>query len=659
LYDFPLGGDRLHLLIMKGLTLFTHDPYLVLNLFYALSFPLIALTAYLVLRHLGVHQLIAGAISVVYAWLPYHHWHGEQHPPFSAYYSVPLIILVALWALEGQLPLVPSIWRNWERGARRRRWAALVVIALVLGSASSYYAIFGVLIIFGAGVLRALRDHTIRPAIVASVAAALIGLVLVANLAPELLYRREHGANSEVANRLAAESENLGLHITQLLVPNPEHRIGVLGGLGGRAGNVPSPGEGGSYVGFLGVIGLVLGVGSLVWIRKPSRRERRIQWLGVLIVCTVLLGTVGGFGFTLAILGFTQLRNWDRLAIVIAFMALTVVALIGSRFVEGVTRRRNSLLSTCVIVLITLLALADAIPPGTHPDFGAVSVVYQSDKNFYASMEAALPQNAMVFQLPVIPFPESPPVVNMGSYDHLRGYVLGSNKLRWSAGGVRGRISDWQESWAALPAEQMVEGLAAAGFNAIYVDSWGYTDGGGSISNQIEKVVGARAGTSDNGRMWWYDLRPLTQRLTATFGAQRLAEVGEAVVTTPNAAVDGSISFEEIGAVGPFRWMGDTGTITFNNLGADGRTMRLRTTVVGPAGSQFAIKGPGVDVHVVLSSTGTLVDITFALPKGTTELVLSTDAPPQPVAGDGRDLRIRLNGLVMADANVVDTLGRG
>ena len=43
LYDFPLGGDRLHLVGDAVLTIFTDDPIVVVNLYYAIGFILIAL----------------------------------------------------------------------------------------------------------------------------------------------------------------------------------------------------------------------------------------------------------------------------------------------------------------------------------------------------------------------------------------------------------------------------------------------------------------------------------------------------------------------------------------------------------------------------------------------------------------------------------------
>src|SRR5207248_3389728 len=53
LFDFPQGGDQLSFLIVKALGLVSSDWALVMNLFYLLTFPLVALSAYVVMRQLG------------------------------------------------------------------------------------------------------------------------------------------------------------------------------------------------------------------------------------------------------------------------------------------------------------------------------------------------------------------------------------------------------------------------------------------------------------------------------------------------------------------------------------------------------------------------------------------------------------------------------
>ena len=73
----------------------------------------------------------------------------------------------------------------------------------------------------------------------------------------------------------------------------------------------------------------------------------------------------------------------------------------------------------------------------------------------------------MVFQLPYVAFPESPPAHKMRDYDHLWGYFH-SDRLKWSYGAIKGREGDlWQRRAASEPAAEMVETLRGAGFGGV------------------------------------------------------------------------------------------------------------------------------------------------------------------------------------------------
>src|SRR5215212_2862298 len=153
LYDFPnLVGDSLNLALIKLLGVFSSDPVLVLNLFYLLSFPLVALVAFLVLRQLGISAAVALVCSVLYAMAPYHLWPGELHVFLGAYYSVPVGAYLVLSLLSGR-PLFTR--RASTGGPRLLAWASkrslvtLILCLLVAGAGTAvYYAAFtGMLLI--------------------------------------------------------------------------------------------------------------------------------------------------------------------------------------------------------------------------------------------------------------------------------------------------------------------------------------------------------------------------------------------------------------------------------------------------------------------------------------------------------------------------------
>jgi hypothetical protein len=77
LYDYPvINGETLNLLFFRILGLGTDDPALVMNLFFLLTFPLTALTAFIVLRRLPVSRGIAVVVALLFSLLPYHFMRG-------------------------------------------------------------------------------------------------------------------------------------------------------------------------------------------------------------------------------------------------------------------------------------------------------------------------------------------------------------------------------------------------------------------------------------------------------------------------------------------------------------------------------------------------------------------------------------------------------
>ena len=112
-YDFPLGGDNLHLAVLRLMTLVSHDWALVMNVFFLLTFPAAAVSAALCLRWLGVGRLsrssaascspssrcTSTAVPTTCSWrrtpsCPLPSWwrrdrrqgscHGRPHPPAAA-----------------------------------------------------------------------------------------------------------------------------------------------------------------------------------------------------------------------------------------------------------------------------------------------------------------------------------------------------------------------------------------------------------------------------------------------------------------------------------------------------------------------------------------------------------------------------------------------
>ena len=133
LHDFAANREILHVAFVKVLGLFSSNPGAVVNVYFLLSFPLAGLTAFLVLRRLGISRPTAVAMSVLYALTPYHF----RHQTFLfGYYMVPVAAYLVLGVYAGT-PLFEH--------RRRALWTLGLCVAVALSGI--YYAAFTVMLL--------------------------------------------------------------------------------------------------------------------------------------------------------------------------------------------------------------------------------------------------------------------------------------------------------------------------------------------------------------------------------------------------------------------------------------------------------------------------------------------------------------------------------
>jgi hypothetical protein len=82
----------------------------------------------------------------------------------------------------------------------------------------------------------------------------------------------------------------------------------------------------------------------------------------------------------------------------------------------------------------------------------------------------------MVFQLPILDFPEGLPQLRVNEYDHFRPY-LATRTVRFSYGESKNRArGTWQHDCLRLAPSALVQALEGYGFSAIYINRQGYPD---------------------------------------------------------------------------------------------------------------------------------------------------------------------------------------
>ncbi|MEA2354277.1 MAG: hypothetical protein QOD61_406, partial [Solirubrobacteraceae bacterium] len=555
LYDFPQGADNLNLALIRVLGVFSSDAGLVTNLFFLATFPLTGLAAYCAFRGLRLGPAVACVCSILFALLPYHFYRHESQVLLSAYYAVPLGAYLFL-SLFGPNP--PFARR--ANGPRPLAWAsgrsiATVAACVVIGSAGLYYAVFAVLLLLGGAVVALVARRGAGSILAGVVAGAAIAITLGVNLAPSLLYTARHGSDPAVVRR-AIETDQLGLRLSDLVLPVHGHRLPGLGNVNARYGAESSPGYCESCNETLGVVGAVgfvllclVGLGACAAAAAGPEGVRRIDWqrpyrpAAVGAALAVGIGTIGGISGLIAFLVTPDIRAWNRISLFIAFFSLLAAGVLletaGRRLRSGRrgSGRRAGVGAGVLLAAVLVVGWLDETTPTFVVDYGGSGSEYASDQAFGRTIQAVMPPGAGIFELPYVPFPEGyhipgqpPPSAFGTSYELLRPY-LSTRGLRFSFGAIKGRPADWEEALSAKPLDVAVAGAAVAGFDGIYVDPRGY---GSVVARRVRArltgLLGAGPVVSPAGDAWLFDARPYAARLRRTTSPAVLAAVREATL---------------------------------------------------------------------------------------------------------------------------------
>ena len=489
LYDYPvISMETLNLLLFRILGLGTGDPALVMNLFFLLTFPLTALTAFIVLRRLAVSREISLVIALLYAFLPYHFQRGEVHLFLAAYYAVPLGAYLALAVFRGD-----RLFGRW----RPTLITAVMCAVVATASGSGYYAVFTVVLVVVAALLAFLVRREREALVAGGAVVAAIAAVSLVQLAPTIVYRAANGTNDQVAKRFWFESENYSLRLTNLLLPVDGHRIDALARLKNEyTEQIPQTEARSASLGIVASLGLVWLVAVAVAACAGIGRRYELglhAGLAALTVTAVLVATTGGLSTFIAVI-WPQIRAWNRLSVFIAFFSLVAVALL----LGLLERRLRVLVFAGLLAVVLAVGVYDQTTKAYVPPYDAVEAAWRADAAAFSTLDDGLPPGARVLQVPYEPFPE-PAAAPVGIYEQGKGY-LHSDDLRWSWGAMRGRPEDWAATIVGKPAAEVVSAARSEGFAGILLDRLALGAAATATEAEYRAAVGTAPVQTPGGR---------------------------------------------------------------------------------------------------------------------------------------------------------------
>jgi phosphoglycerol transferase len=567
MYDFPTFDNAVVLLTLL-LSTFTGNPFLVMNLYYLLSFPLITIASLYVLRQFNISYAPALFSSLLYAFLPYHFMRNTSYFVLAAYYVIPPAIMIVLWIIREDL------------APRTRKFVISVLVCILLGSSGVYYPFFFCFLLLVGGATGALKLQKIRPLAMAIVLTGITAATVVINLSPAIIYKYRQ-RDARVMVRGPQEAEKYALKISNLVLPITGHRLGLFDRVKNfHNTNSTVSDDDASSLGLVATIGF-LGLLVQLMRRKELGDDARgagdlLHDLSVLNIFSVLLGTIGGFGLLFALYISTGIRSYNRISICIAFFSLMAVA-IGLDSIYRRTARVRSIFYV-VLAVVFVFAFLDQTTAAYVPKYEKNKAEFLDDQQFVNQIESSVPAGAMIFQLPYIPFPEHPRVNKMADYDHLRGY-LHSKNLRWSYGAIKNRDVDLAQrqlgSLASSAPGELVEKLVAAGFSGIYVDRYGFEDNGAALESELSNLLQATPFASPNGRLAFYNLVDYGNRLRQKYSDTEWEREKELSLHPLLLEWKGGFSDLESRSDKTWRWCSSEGELHLRNTSQLPRSIKL------------------------------------------------------------------------------------
>lgn len=456
------------------------------NLAVMFAFVTAALSFYGCARFLRVRREWCFAGALLFAFTTHTLMRGLPHLTLAYTYTVPCALLVC-----------------WLVGAARHlRWPSAPFVfclctAAVMG-VSNPYNLFFFLQLLCLALLAQLLGERRRENL------WLGGICLVAALGAwallqcdNWLYVGHEGASDLIARNYGG-TELYALKPVELLVPPQNHHLAVWASVAHRYIRWTAQ-RGEPFFPYLGMVVIA----GLVWVmlellQRILRRDRnRVPAHGLQIVWILLFSAVGGINSIISLwFGLHLFRATNRFSIFIsAIVGLFLISRL-SRLTRSWPRMAGC---SCATVLV-VVGLYDQIPRGLEAtDLERSRQVLQSDQQLGAQLEARLPRNGMIFQLPVVDFPETRPPNQLPDYDPFRLYLV-THTQRLSYGVLKsGSIAQWQRDFEALAPADLVQALEQAGFSAICIDRRGYTDNGEALSTALRstgrQVLWDRPGT--------------------------------------------------------------------------------------------------------------------------------------------------------------------
>ena len=577
-----------------------------------------ALAFYFVARWLRCRWEWAAAGALLFAYT-YHTFHrGLAHFSLIFTWTIPLGLL-AVWLIARSQRL------EW------RRPGAMVCLAAgaALGSSNPYNLFFWLQLLGWALILQSLGDRR-KPNL--QIGFATIGVAFAAFIivhAEGWLYTDDPSA-LPLLTRNYSGTERYALKAIEMVIPPPFHRWDWLAFFGHRYSRW-SEWRGEPFLPYLGLAGIAGAIWLAVTTVRSIVRRRPLPGQTLSIGWILAYASLGGVTNLLALFaGFQIFRATNRAAIFISAIVLFFLAVRLSR----ATRAWPGWLRFTAATLVAGIGVFEQLPRSdSRSDLATIARAVEADAAFGRALEAQLPAGAMVFQLPVLGFPEIVPPYQLADYEHFRPYLV-TDHLRFSYGAAKYRARGrWQRDLEGLSVAALIPKLESHGFAALYLNRKGFKDGADQLLNEVNALGYQDRIQSESGQQVVIPLRPADQPQPPI---ARALTFGRGWHLRPDAGI---------------RWAYEDAALSFYNPHPTPTPVTITLTLVGLSPRLVTVEHEGNPVRAVeVGPDPTKIRLPgHVLQPGVNRFKLRCSTPPTR-AGSGSNRQLRSFGL--KDSNV-------
>lgn len=629
MYDY-IFSDSLSFFIVKIISMFIDNTYLIANIFYFLCYILVSLSSVYVCRNLHYSMGISVFVSILYAFSPFMQAR-YAHLWLTPYFMLPFSCLLALKIVRGEIidgknPFWKDI--NFYRA---------LLLSFCCAFTGFYYAFFTCILFAIAIVIRIINMEKggLKKEIYPLFFIAGVMLGCITNVIPNVIYWIKNGFNpeSEIATRGIGDAEIYGLKFVQLILPRQEHRISFFRELSNKY-SVYYPLVNENATSSIGIVAAIGFIASLIWLFYHRKSEKSLSFLNISVF---LVATIGGIGSIFSLLFPTPMRSYNRMSLIIMFYSLLCVA----ELVDRLRERYGKKIYTVLIAVLLCVGIFDQTQVYAKYNY----TVIDNNKDFVNRIENELPKDSMIYELPFAKWSSG------GNYRLFIPY-LESEGLRWSYGAMQGRPeAKWQQMVSRCDTNTMLALLATKGYAGIYLDKVAYLE---SFSEDIfqqaydslNEVLHSVPIVSDDGSLFFWDIREYAKKLELRMTEQQKNNLH--VLGNMAMYFESGFNAEEASEGNVWNWCnGEEGSLVIYNYVENTSVVHLNMCVITQSvdTENLIIEAGGEKKIFEVDSTGKIIDLYIELSPGSNEVKFKYEGEIVDVNG----LSFQVRNLKVAD----------